>query len=480
MNFRDEIRVETKRLVTRRHFFRDCSVGLGSLALASLFGDQTLAAEKGANPLAPKTPHFPARAKRVIYLFQAGGPSQLELFDHKPGLAKYNGKPCPPELLKGQTLAFIKPDAALFSTQFKFARHGQAGAEMSEALVHLPKVADRLTIIRSMMTDAVNHAPAQIMMQTGSVQFGRPSFGSWVTYGLGSESQDLPAFVVLSSAGGTSGGSSLWGSGFLPTVYQGVPFRRAGEPILSLANPRGVSREVQRDTLDALKDLNQHLLEKTGDAEIATRINSFEMAYRMQESAPELMDLSKETPETISLYGAEPGKNTYANNCLLARRLVERGVRFVQLYHEAWDHHGQVHKGTIAQCKETDQANTALLIDLQQRGLLDDTIVIWGGEFGRTPMIQGEPDGSNALGRDHHNRAFTMWVAGGGFKPGITHGETDEIGFNVARDPVHVHDLHATLLHLLGFNHEKLTFRFQGRDFRLTDVHGVVQESLLA
>jgi uncharacterized protein (DUF1501 family) len=480
MNYRDEIRVERRRLVSRRHFFGDCAVGLGSLALASLLGDRTIAATRETNPLAPKRPHFPGRAKRVIYLFQAGGPSQLEMFDNKPGLAKYNGKPCPPELLKGQTLAFIKPDAALFSTQFKFSRHGQSGAEMSEALVHLPRVADQLTIIRSMMTDAVNHAPAQIMMQTGSVQFGRPSFGSWVTYGLGSESQDLPAFVVLSSAGGTSGGSSLWGSGFLPTVYQGVPFRRGGDPILSLANPRGISREVQRDTLDALKDLNQHMLEKTGDAEIATRINSFEMAYRMQESAPELMDLSKETQSTIDLYGAEPGKNTYANNCLLARRLVERGVRFVQLYHEAWDHHGQVHKGTIAQCKETDQANTALLIDLQQRGLLDDTIVIWGGEFGRTPMIQGEPDGSNALGRDHHNRAFTMWVAGGGFKPGITHGETDEIGFNVARDPVHVHDLHATLLHLLGFNHEKLTYRFQGRDFRLTDVHGVVQEALLA
>ncbi|NDD64405.1 MAG: DUF1501 domain-containing protein [Acidobacteria bacterium] len=479
MNYRDEIRVERRRLVSRRHFFGDCAVGLGSLALASLLGDRTIAATRETNPLAPKRPHFPGRAKRVIYLFQAGGPSQLEMFDNKPGLAKYNGKPCPPELLKGQTLAFIKPDAALFSTQFKFSRHGQSGAEMSEALVHLPRVADQLTIIRSMMTDAVNHAPAQIMMQTGSVQFGRPSFGSWVTYGLGSESQDLPAFVVLSSAGGTSGGSSLWGSGFLPTVYQGVPFRRSGEPILSLASPRGVTREMQRDTLDTLKELNQHLLDKTGDAEIATRINSFEMAYRMQESAPELMDLSRETKATIELYGAEPGKNTYANNCLLARRLIERGVRFVQLYHEAWDHHGQVHKGTIAQCKETDQANTALLIDLKQRGLLDDTIVIWGGEFGRTPMIQGEPDGSNALGRDHHNRAFTMWLAGGGFKPGITHGETDEIGFNVARDPVHVHDLHATLLHLLGFNHEKLTVRFQGRDFRLTDVHGVVQEGLL-
>ncbi len=480
MNHQDEIKLEGRKLVTRRHFFKDCGIGIGAMALASLLDRDALAAAQGTNPLAPKQPHFPAKAKRVIYLFQAGGPSQLEMFDYKPGLAKYNGQPCPPELLKGQTLAFIKPDAALFATQFKFAKHGQSGAEMSEALVHLPKVADDITIIKSMMTDAINHAPAQIFMQTGSVQFGRPSFGSWVTYGLGSESQDLPAFVVLSSAGGTSGGSSLWGSGFLPTVYQGVPFRRTGDPILSLANPRGISREMQRDSLDALKDLNQHLLDKTGDAEIATRINSFEMAYRMQESAPELMDLSKESKETLALYGAEVGKNTYANNCLLARRLIERGVRFVQLYHEAWDHHGQVHKGTLAQNKETDQANTALILDLKRRGLLEDTIVIWGGEFGRTPMVQGEPDGSNALGRDHHNKAFTMWVAGGGFKPGITFGETDEIGFNVARDPVHVHDLHATILHLLGFDHERLSYRFQGRDFRLTDVHGLVKNQLLA
>ncbi len=480
MNHQDEIKLEGRKLVTRRHFFKDCGIGIGAMALASLLDRDALAAAQGTNPLAPKQPHFPAKAKRVIYLFQAGGPSQLEMFDYKPGLAKYNGQPCPPELLKGQTLAFIKPDAALFATQFKFAKHGQSGAEMSEALVHLPKVADDITIIKSMMTDAINHAPAQIFMQTGSVQFGRPSFGSWVTYGLGSESQDLPAFVVLSSAGGTSGGSSLWGSGFLPTVYQGVPFRRTGDPILSLANPRGISREMQRDSLDALKDLNQHLLDKTGDAEIATRINSFEMAYRMQESAPELMDLGKETKETLALYGAEPGKNTYANNCLLARRLIERGVRFVQLYHEAWDHHGQVHKGTLAQNKETDQANTALILDLKRRGLLEDTIVIWGGEFGRTPMVQGEPDGSNALGRDHHNKAFTMWVAGGGFKPGLTIGETDEIGFNVVRDPVHVHDLHATILHLLGFDHERLSYRFQGRDFRLTDVHGLVKNQLLA
>ena len=475
MNYENEIKSEVKKLVTRRHFFKDCGVSLGSIALASLLNETAIASPQSAI----QTPHFAPKAKRVIFLFQAGAPSQLEMFDYKPGLAKYNGKPCPPELLKGQTLAFIKPDAALFATEFKFARHGKSGAEMSEVMTHLPKVADKITIIKSMMTDAINHAPAQIFMQTGSVQFGRPSFGSWVTYGLGSESQDLPGFVVLSSAGGTSGGSSLWGSGFLPTVYQGVPFRRTGDPILSLANPRGISREMQRDSLDALKDLNEHLMEKNGDKEIATRVNSFEMAYRMQESAPELMDLSKETKATLELYGAEPGKNSYANNCLLARRMVERGVRFVQLYHEAWDHHGQVHKGVKEQCKETDQANAALIQDLQQRGLLDDTIVIWGGEFGRTPMVQGEPDGSSSLGRDHHNKAFTMWVAGGGFKPGITIGETDEIGFNVVQDPVHVHDLHATLLHQLGLDHEKLTYRFQGRDFRLTDVHGVVQQKLL-
>jgi Protein of unknown function (DUF1501) len=466
MNYTEESKHEIKRLVTRRHFFKDCAVGLGSIALASLLNRDVDASpqsstSKGRNPqlndpLAPKKPHFTPKAKRVIFLFQAGAPSQLEMFDYKPGLAKYNGKPCPPELLKGQTLAFIKPDAALFATEFKFAKHGQSGAEMSEALVHLPKVADQITIIKSMITDAINHAPAQIFMQTGSMQFGRPSFGSWVTYGLGSEARDLPS------------------------VYQGVAFRRSGDPILSLANPRGVSREMQRDSLDALKDLNEHLLERAGDAEIATRINSFEMAYRMQESAPDLMDLSKETKATLELYGAEPGKNTYANNCLLARRLVERGVRFVQLYHEAWDHHGQVHKGVKAECKETDQANTALLLDLKRRGLLDDTIVIWGGEFGRTPMVQGEPDGSNALGRDHHNKAFTRWLAGGGFKPGITIGVTDELGFNVAQDPVHVHDLHATILHLLGFDHTKLTYRFQGRDFRLTDVHGVVVDKALA
>ena len=492
MNYSDDLKLEAGKLVTRRHFFRDCGLGLGSFALASLLKQEGFANPQSnsthrvdrdpqsLNPLAPRQPHFPAKAKRVIYLFQAGAPSQLELFDHKPQLAKYNGQPVPPEFLKGQTLAFIKPDAGLYASELKFARHGQSGAELSEALPHLATVADEIAIIRSMMTDAINHAPGQIMMNTGSVQFGRPSFGAWVTYGLGCETQDLPAFVVLSSAGGTSGGAGNWGCGFLPTYYQGVPFRRNGDPILSLSNPRGITREMQRKTLDTLKAINEHHLELTGDQEIATRINSFEMAYRMQESAPELMDLSRESKATLEMYGAEPGKASYANNCLLARRLLERGVRFVQLFHEAWDHHSEVVKGVKAQCQQTDQATAALLKDLRQRGLLDDTIVIWGGEFGRTPMVESDPDAGRSLGRDHHNKAFSMWVAGGGFKRGVTIGETDEFGFNVAREPVHVHDLHATVMHLLGFDHTKLTYRFQGRDFRLTDVDGLVVDKLLA
>ncbi len=493
MNYQDEIKLEIKKLMTRRHFFKDCGVGLGTIALSSLSQQEVLAqqrrvtmarpakpAVKADNPLAPKKSHFPSRAKRVIYLFQAGAPSQLETFDYKPGLAKYNGKPCPPELLKGQTLAFIKPDAALYATELKFSKHGQSGAEISEAMPNIAKVADDITIIRSMMTDAVNHAPGQIFMNTGSVQFGRPSFGAWVTYGVGCETQELPAFVVLSSAGGTSGGAGNWGCGFLPTVYQGVPFRRTGEPILALSNPRGITRAMQRQTLDALKELNEHHLSATGDPEIATRINSFEMAYRMQESAPELMDLNKESKETLALYGAEPGKNSYANNCLLARRLIERGVRFVQLFHEAWDHHSEVRKGVLSQAKQTDQATAALIKDLKQRGLLDDTIVIWGGEFGRTPMVESDPEAGRSFGRDHHNKAFSLFVAGGGFKPGITLGQTDELGFNVAEDPVQVHDLHATILQLLGFDHTKLIYRFQGRDFRLTDVQGSVIDKLLA
>jgi hypothetical protein len=481
MNYNDELRLEFNRLRTRRWFFRQCGVGLGSIALASLLKDELFAApQQSGNPLAPKKPHFPARAKRVIYLFQAGAPSQLDLFDYKPQLARYNGQPVPQEFVKGINYAFIKPDAGLYASELKFARYGQSGAELSEVLPHLATVADEIAVIRAMWTDAINHAPGQIFMNTGSIQFGRPSLGAWVTYGLGCETQELPAFVVLSSAGGTSGGAGNWGCGFLPTIYQGVPFRRTGDPILSLSNPRGITREMQRQSLDALKAINEHHLELTGDPEIATRINSFEMACRMQASAPELMDLTKESKATLEMYGVTPGQASYAANCLLARRLIERGVRFVQLFHEAWDHHSEVVKGVRDQCRQTDRPTAALIKDLKQRGLLDETIVIWGGEFGRTPMVESNPDAGRSLGRDHHNKAFTMWVAGGGFKRGVTVGETDEFGFNVVKDPVHVHDLHATILHLLGFDHTKLTYRYQGRDFRLTDVHGLVIDKLLA
>jgi hypothetical protein len=482
MNVQNELNLEFKRLVTRRHFFRDCGIGLGSMALASLLNEKAFAQAnpQSKNPLAAKAPHFAPRAKRVIYLFMAGAPSQLDLFDYKPELAKYNGQPVPKEFTKGINYAFIKPDAGLYASEFKFARHGQSGAELSDAFKHLPKVADDIAIIRSMTTEAINHAPGQIFMNTGSVQFGRPSFGAWVTYGLGSETQDLPAYVVLTSGGGTSGGAGNWGCGFLPTLYQGVPFQRTGPPILSLSNPRGITREMQRRTLDTLKELNEHHLELTGDPETATRINAFEMAYRMQQSAPELMDLSKESKETLEMYGVEPGKNSYANNCLLARRLIERGVRFVQVFHEAWDHHSEVVRNIRNQMRNTDQATTALILDLKQRGLLDDTIIVWGGEFGRTPMVESDPDANRSKGRDHHNKAFTMFVAGGGFKRGVTIGKTDEFGFNIVEDPVQVHDLHATLLHQLGFDHTKLTYRYSGRDFRLTDVHGVVVDKLLA
>ena len=481
MNYTDDLRSEYARLLTRRWFFRQCGVGLGSIALASLLeADKTFgaAAVKAADPLAAKPPHFKPKAKRVIYLFMAGAPSQLDLFDYKPALAKYNGKPVPQEVVMGQKYAFIKPDAALFATDFKFAKHGQCCAELSEALPHLAEVVDEIAIVKSMTTDAFNHAPGQVLMQTGSTQFGRPCFGSWVLYGLGSEAQNLPGFVVLNSAGGLSGGASLYGSGFLPTVYSGVPFRKTGDPVLFLSNPAGITDKMQRRTLDLIKQLNQEHLNAVGDPEIATRINSFEMAYRMQSSAPELTDVSKESPETLKSYGVEPGKPSFAMNCLLARRLIERGVRFVQLFHEGWDHHSEVHKGVTEQAGKTDQASAALIKDLKQRGLLEDTLVLWGGEFGRTPMVESNPDAGRKLGRDHHPQSFTMWLAGGGIKPGITVGETDEFGFHVVKGKVHVHDLHATLLHLLGFDHTKLTYRFQGRDFRLTDVEGEVVNAL--
>ncbi len=462
--------------ITRRWFFQECGIGLGAMALAQHFGT-TAHAAASANPLAPKSPHYAGKAKNVIFLFMAGAPSHLELFDYKPQLAKFNGQLPPADLLKGYRAAFITPNSKLLGPKFKFAKHGECGAEISELLPHTAGVVDDIAIVKSLVTDAFNHAPGQIMMNTGAQQFGRPSMGAWATYGLGSESQDLPGFIVLQSGSkGPSGGSSNWGCGFLPTVYQGVPLRSVGDPVLYLSNPAGIDAAMQRDSLDVLARLNQRRLDAVGDPEIATRINSFELAYRMQTSAPELMDISGESKETLALYGAEPGKASYANNCLLARRLIERGVRYVQLFHEAWDHHGGLVGGLKEQCRLTDQASAALVKDLKQRGLLDETLIIWGGEFGRTPMVQGGGDD----GRDHHPNAFTMWLAGGGIKPGLTLGETDELGFNAATDRVHVHDLHATILHLLGFDHTKLTYRFQGRDFRLTDVHGEVVKKLLA
>ena len=458
-------------LLARRWFLRDCGVGLGAIAAHSL-----LAADAPPNPLTPKKPHHEPKAKRVIYLFQAGAPSHLELFDHKPELAKRDGQLPPASLLEGYRAAFINPKSALLGPKFKFAKHGRCGMELGEVLPHTAKMADDICLVRSMQTDAVNHAPAQMLMNTGSQLFGRPSFGAWTLYGLGSESADLPGFVVLTSAKGTSGGASNYGSGFLPTVYGGVPFRSAGDPVLYLSNPKGVDAEAQRASLDALNKLNGLAHQAARDPETEARIQSYEMAYRLQTSAPELMDLSGEPKTVLEEYGIKsPAEASFARNCLLARRLVERGVRFVQLFHEVWDQHANLVGGVKQNCLDTDRASAALVADLKRRGLLKDTIVIWGGEFGRTPMVQGGTDG-----RDHHNRSFSVWLAGGGIKAGHVHGQTDDLGFNVAADPVHVHDLNATLLHLLGMDHTRLTFRFQGRDYRLTDVHGNVVDGLLA
>ena len=465
------------RYLSRRWFLRDCGIGLAGIAASSLLAAESGAAAPAAdNPLSPKAPHFPGKAKRVIYIFQAGAPSHLELFDNKPELTKRNGQLPPAELLKGYRAAFINPNSALLGPKFPFAKHGKCEMELSEVLPHTAQIVDELCLIRTMQTEAVNHAPAQIMMNTGSQQFGRPSFGSWTLYGLGSESENLPGFVVLTSAKGTSGGASNYGNGFLPTLYGGIPFRSSGEPVLYLSNPPGIDLDSQRASLDTLNRLNDLALGTVGDPEIAARIQSYEMAYKLQSSAPELMDLSQESPATLDRYGIKNPKDAnFARNCLLARRLVERGVRFVQLFHEAWDQHGNLTAGVKQNALDTDQASAALIMDLKERGLLNDTIVIWGGEFGRTPMVQGGNDG-----RDHHNRCFSLWLAGGGIKAGYIHGQTDELGFNVAVDPVHVHDLHATLLHLLGFDHTRLTFRFQGRDYRLTDVHGRLVNQILA
>lgn len=470
MNFNQQ------NLQSRRWFLQQCGIGLGHIALTSLLAENLGGAVTGTGPMAPKQPHFAPKAKNVILLFMGGGPSQFEMFDYKPTLEKFDGTLPPAELLDGYRAAFINPNSKLLGPKYRFNKHGQLGAEISELLPHTARIVDELCIVRSMKTDAFNHAPAQLLMSTGSQQFGRPSMGSWVTYGLGSESRDLPAYIVFNSGKkGPSAGSGNWNSGFLPTVHSGVEFRSSGDPVLYLSNPKGIDRLTQRQTLDAITQLNRRRLDVVGDPEIATRISSYEMAFRMQASAPEAMALSAEPQHILDMYGAQPGKNSFANNCLLARRLVQRGVRFVQLFHESWDQHGGLKKDIAKNCKDTDQASAALIEDLKQQGLLDETLVVWGGEFGRTPMVQGGNDG-----RDHHPNSFTMWMAGGGIQKGITYGSTDELGFNVAEDAVHVHDLHATIMHLLGFDHKRLTVRFQGRDYRLTDVHGNVVDALLA
>ena len=469
--------------ITRRHFFRDCGIGVGKIALAGLLAEALPTVTHGAArtaPLDPRPPHFAGRARAVIQLFMAGAPSQLEMFDHKPKLAEIAGKPLPPSVIGDQRYAFIRPDAAVLGPQFRFARHGRSGAEMSEVLRHLPQVADDIAIVRSCRTDQFNHAPAQIFMNCGFAQPGRPSMGSWVTYGLGSESRDLPAFVVMSTGSGVSGGAANWSSGFLPSVYSGTRFRNAGAPILNVESPPGADGRVATDTLDLVSALNRRRLEADGDPEIATRIAAYEMAHRLQTSAPELMNLADETAETLALYGCKPEEASFARACLVARRLVERGVRFVTIYHEGWDAHSGVAGNVRNNCEKTDRGATALVLDLKRRGLLDSTLVVWGGEFGRTPMVEASAVLGRSQGRDHHPNAFTMWLAGGGVQGGITYGETDELGFHVARDEVHVHDLQATILHCLGLDHERLTWRSQGRDFRLTDVHGHVVTGILA
>ena len=471
--------------MTRRHFFADCRVGLGSIALASMLGGGKLPAATTAsrreNPLAMREGHFPARAKHVIFIFMAGGPSQLEPFDYKPKLQELNGQVIPESYVKNVRFAFIKKDATLLGTKRKFAKHGECGAELSTLLPHLATVVDDIAIVKSMKTEVFNHGPAKLFTNTGSPRFGRPSMGAWVTYGIGSESQSLPGFVVLQSGPrGPRGGTPLWGSGFLPTTYQGVPFLNGADPILNLSNPKGFNDERQGEFFSAVRDLNSLRYARVNDPEISTRISAYEMAYRMQTSAPELMDLGSETKATLDMYGVDPAVPSFARNCLLARRLVEKGVRFVQLYHTDWDHHGNpgtnLEEPLDDRCREVDQPSVALLKDLKQRGLLEDTLIIWSGEFGRTP--QGEP--RDTLGRAHHSDAYALWLAGCGIQGGRTIGKTDDIGYFSVEDQVHVHDLQATVLHLLGLDHLKLTYRFQGRDFRLTDVAGEVVQKLLA
>jgi hypothetical protein len=474
--------------ITRRHFLRDCQAGLGGLALATLLGEaRPASADRPAdNPLAPRRPPFAPKARRVIYLHMAGSPPHLDLFDYKPELVRRNGQDCPQEFLRGRRFAFTSGVPKLLGTPQRFARRGHSGAWVSEALPNIGGIADELCFIKSMFTDQFNHAPAELLLFTGSPQFGRPCMGSWVTYGLGSESQNLPGFIVLVSSGtNPSAGNSNWSSGFLPSVYQGVQCRSEGDPVLYVSNPRGMDTSVRRMSLDALRDLNELQAAELGSPETRTRIAQYELAFRMQTAVPEVMDITREPRSVIEMYGAQPGVSSFANNCLLARRLVEQGVRFVQLHDWGWDFHGtgageDIRDGLRNKCRGMDKAVAALIRDLKGRGLLDETLVIWGGEFGRSPFREGRTARGANLGRDHHPFSFTIFLAGGGIKPGVTYGASDELGFDVAENRVEVHDLQATALHLLGFDHTRLTYRFQGRDFRLTDVAGNVVEDILA
>ena len=458
---------------TRREFLKHTGAGIGAMALGSVLNGAGTAAQR---------PHHRPRAKHVIYIHLVGAASQLDLFDYKPELVKRDGQKCPDHMFKGKQLAFIREHPLLLGTRFKFQKHGQSGLELCEYLPKLGGVADELCLVKSIRTEHFNHAPAQLFMHSGFGRFGRPGIGSWVSYGLGTENRDLPGYVVMITGSVAGAGNSLWGSGFLPTVHQGIEFRSSGDPVLFLSNPKGIRGADRREIVDGINFLNKQALADVGDPEIATRISQYELAFRMQNSVPELMDTSKETKTTHTLYGTEPGKASFANNCLLARRLVERGVRFVQLFDQGWDHHSGVFNSIPRKAKQLDQPVAALIRDLKQRGLLDDTLIVMGAEFGRTPMLQGRSNGGNAgnVGRDHHKEGFTMVLAGGGVKGGASFGATDELGYEAADNPVHMHDVNATLLHLLGIDHEQLTYRYQGRDFRLTDVDGHVMSRILS
>ena len=483
-------KLEILQAMTRRHFFKHSQAGLGAIALASMLSKDAPAAPTGpvaaVNPLAPKKAPFDGKAKRVIYLHMTGSPPHLDLFDYKPELVKHNGENCPDEYLKGKRFAFTSGVPKLLGTPRTFTQHGKGRVWMSDAIPHLHEVADEMCVIRSMNTDQFNHAPAELLLYTGSPRSGRPSLGSWVTYGLGSENENLPGFVVLISSGvQPNGGKNSFGSGFLPSVYQGVKCRSQGDPVLYASDPDGMDREMRRLTLDALRQLNEAQARDFGHPETSTRIAQYELAFRMQTSVPEVMDITKEPQAVLDNYGAKPGMSSLANNCLLARRLIESGVRYVQLFDWGWDFHGTgpgegLTDGLTKKCATMDKPVAALIKDLKQRGLLDDTLIVWGGEFGRTPFREGRTAGSNVLGRDHYPDCFCMWMAGGGVKGGTMHGESDDLGFSVAKDKVHVHDLQATIMHLLGFDHERLTYRFQGRDYRLTDVHGKVVQNIVA